>query len=46
MSEKPDSLLSRGGAWVVIQFLAMTLVIVLGVVFHGIPRLRRRPNPV
>lgn len=35
MSDKPNRFLERGGAWVVIQFLLLTLVIVLGVVFHG-----------
>lgn len=32
---KPGSLLARGGAWVVVQSLLMTAVIVLGVMFHG-----------
>ena len=27
--------LARGGAWVIVQFVLMTAVIVLGVVFHG-----------
>lgn len=35
MSDQSNRFLERGGAWVVIQFLLMTLVIVLGVVFHG-----------
>ena len=35
MSEKSGNFLARGGAWVVIQFLLMTLVITLGMAFHG-----------
>ena len=35
MNESPGSFVARGGAWVVIQFLLMALVIVLGVVFQG-----------
>jgi protein-S-isoprenylcysteine O-methyltransferase Ste14 len=35
MNDKPNSFLERGGAWVAIQFLLMTMVIVLGVAFHG-----------
>jgi protein-S-isoprenylcysteine O-methyltransferase Ste14 len=35
MNDKPNSFLERGGGWVVIQFLLMTVVIVLGVAFHG-----------
>ena len=35
MNDPPNGFLERGGAWVVIQFLLMTLVIVLGVVFPG-----------
>ncbi len=30
-----NSFLARGGAWVVVQFILMTAVIVLGVMFHG-----------
>lgn len=37
MSDAPPSnpFLARGGAWVIVQFVLMTAVIVLGVVFHG-----------
>ena len=35
MSNEPHSFRERGGTWVVIQSLLMTLVIALGVVFHG-----------
>lgn len=35
MSEESSRFLARGGAWVVVQFLLMTLVLVLGVAFHG-----------
>lgn len=35
MDDKPNSFFERGGAWVVIQFLLLTAVIVLGVAFHG-----------
>jgi len=35
MAEKPTSFLDRGGAWVVIQFLLMALVVALGVAVHG-----------
>lgn len=35
MDDQPHRFLERGGAWVVIQFLLMTLVIFLGVVFPG-----------
>ena len=35
MSEKTDSFLARGGAWVAIQFFLMMLVIVLGVALPG-----------
>jgi protein-S-isoprenylcysteine O-methyltransferase Ste14 len=30
-----NNFVARGGAWVIIQFVLMTAVIVLGVVFHG-----------
>ena len=32
---KPGNFLARGGAWVVVQLVLMTAVIVLGVMFHG-----------
>jgi protein-S-isoprenylcysteine O-methyltransferase Ste14 len=35
MSDKSNSFVERGGVWVVIQFLLMTMVIVLGVAFRG-----------
>jgi len=37
MSDAPPSnpFLARGGAWVIVQFVLLTAVIVLGVVFHG-----------
>jgi protein-S-isoprenylcysteine O-methyltransferase Ste14 len=35
VDDKPNSFFERGGAWVVIQFLLLTAVIVLGVAFHG-----------
>lgn len=37
MSDAPPTnpFLARGGAWVIVQFVLMTAVIVLGVVFHG-----------
>lgn len=34
-SHEPNNFLARGGAWVVVQFVLMTAVIVLGVMFHG-----------
>lgn len=35
MNDSPDSFIARGGAWVVVQFILMTAVIVLGVRFRG-----------
>jgi protein-S-isoprenylcysteine O-methyltransferase Ste14 len=37
MTDAPgaNGFLARGGAWVVVQFILMTAVIVLGVKFHG-----------
>jgi protein-S-isoprenylcysteine O-methyltransferase Ste14 len=37
MSDAPPTnpFLARGGSWVIVQFILMTAVIVLGVVFHG-----------
>jgi protein-S-isoprenylcysteine O-methyltransferase Ste14 len=32
---RPGNFLARGGAWVVVQFVLMTAVIMLGVMFHG-----------
>lgn len=34
-NSKASGFLSRGGAWVVVQSILMTAVIVLGVIFHG-----------